>query len=74
MLCVDVKALYHPHMTFGTLIRQARFDKRMTQEQLAITTNLSRQTIMSIETGKDTRLSIALRIARVLDISLDSLK
>ncbi|MDP6561435.1 MAG: helix-turn-helix transcriptional regulator, partial [Candidatus Peribacteraceae bacterium] len=40
-------------------IRRLRFEKSMTQEELALRTGVSRQTIMSIERG-DTNPSVLL--------------
>ena len=42
-------------------IRRLRFDRSMTQEELALRTGVSRQTIMSIERG-DTNPSVLLAL------------
>ena len=49
-------------------IRRLRFERSMTQEELALRTGVSRQTIMSIERG-DTNPSVllAFKIASALD-------
>lgn len=49
-------------------IRRLRFERSMTQEELALRTGVSRQTIMSIERG-DTNPSVllAFKIAQALD-------
>lgn len=49
-------------------IRRLRFEKSMTQEELALRTGVSRQTIMSIERG-DTNPSVllAFKISSALD-------
>lgn len=49
-------------------IRRLRFEKSMTQEELALRTGVSRQTIMSIERG-DTNPSVllAFKIASALE-------
>ena len=48
-------------------IRRLRFDRNMTQEELALRTGVSRQTIMSIERG-DTNPSVllAFKVAQAL--------
>lgn len=50
-------------------IRRLRFERSMTQEELALRTGVSRQTIMSIERG-DTNPSVllALKISAVFGI------
>lgn len=49
-------------------IRRLRFEKSMTQEELALRTGVSRQTVMSIERG-DTNPSVllAFKIASALE-------
>lgn len=48
-------------------IRQLRFDRSMTQEELALRTGVSRQTIMSIERGKtNPSVLLALKISVAL--------
>ena len=46
----------------------------MTQEQLAEKVQCSRWSILAIEKGGDTSLTLALKIADALDLSLDSLR
>lgn len=49
-------------------IRRLRFDKNMTQEELALRTGVSRQTIMSIERGQtNPSVLLAFKIAAALD-------
>jgi putative transcriptional regulator len=49
-------------------IRKLRFDKSMTQEELALRTGVSRQTIMSIERGQtNPSVLLAYKIASALD-------
>lgn len=52
-------------------IRRLRFERSMTQEELALRTGVSRQTIMSIERG-DTNPSVllAFKIAFALEVSI----
>lgn len=52
-------------------IRKLRFDRRMTQEELAVRTGVSRQTIMSVERG-DTNPSVllAFKIAAALNVDI----
>jgi len=49
-------------------IRKLRFDRSMTQEELALRTGVSRQTIMSIERGQtNPSVLLAYKIAAALD-------
>ncbi len=49
-------------------IRKLRFDRNMTQEELALRTGVSRQTIMSIERGQtNPSVLLAYKIAAALD-------
>ncbi|PIR54536.1 transcriptional regulator [Candidatus Peregrinibacteria bacterium CG10_big_fil_rev_8_21_14_0_10_42_8] len=52
-------------------IRRLRFEKSMTQEELALRTGVSRQTIMSIERG-DTNPSVllAFKISAALEMPI----
>lgn len=52
-------------------IRRLRFEKSMTQEELALRTGVSRQTIMSIERG-DTNPSVllAFKIASAMEMPI----
>jgi len=43
-----------PSVILRNHIRRLRFEKNMTQEELALRTGVSRQTIMSIERGQTT--------------------
>lgn len=48
-------------------IRRLRFERNMTQEELALRVGVSRQTVMSIEQGRtNPSVLLALKIARVL--------
>lgn len=54
-------------------IRRLRFERSMTQEELALRTGVSRQTIMSIERGQtNPSVLLALKIASVFDVPLTS--
>jgi putative transcriptional regulator len=58
-------------MTIRNRIRVLRFEKRMTQEELAVRTGVSRQTIMSIENGHtNPSVLLAFKIARALDVPI----
>jgi len=53
-------------------IRRLRFDRNMTQEELALRTGVSRQTIMSIERGKtNPSVLLALKIATALGVGVE---
>ena len=55
-------------------IRRLRFEKHMTQEELALRAGVSRQTIMSIERGQtNPSILLALKIASALDTSVTSI-
>ncbi|MDD4319162.1 MAG: helix-turn-helix transcriptional regulator [Candidatus Peribacteraceae bacterium] len=52
-------------------IRRLRFEKNMTQEELALRTGVSRQTIMSIERGRtNPSVLLAYKIASALSVEL----
>ncbi len=52
-------------------IRRLRFERSMTQEELALRTGVSRQTIMSIERGRtNPSVLLAYKIARALGAEL----
>jgi putative transcriptional regulator len=52
-------------------IRRLRFDRNMTQEELALRTGVSRQTIMSIERGQtNPSVLLAYKIAAAFDVSI----
>ena len=58
-------------MTISNRIRILRFEKRMTQEELAVRTGVSRQTIMSIENGHtNPSVLLAFKIAKALDSTI----
>ena len=60
-------------MTIQNRIRVLRFEKRMTQEELAVRTGVSRQTIMSIENGNtNPSVLLAFKIAKALEVSIDN--
>lgn len=49
-------------------IRRLRFEKRMTQEELALRTGVSRQTVMSIERGQtNPSVLLAYKISSALE-------
>ncbi len=53
-------------------IRELRARDRLTQEELAIKTKVTRQTINAIENGKyDPTLPLAFRIARLFGMKVD---
>ena len=55
-------------------LNEVRTDHGMTQEVLAEKVGVSRQTIIAIEKGKYTpSVSLALRLARVFDLSVEDL-
>ena len=52
-------------------IRRLRFEKNVTQEELALRTSVSRQTIMSIERGQtNPSVLLAYKIAAAFDVSV----
>lgn len=52
-------------------IRRLRFERNMTQEELALRTGVSRQTIMSIERGRtNPSILLALKIASALGVGV----
>lgn len=52
-------------------IRRLRFERSMTQEELALRTGVSRQTIMSIERGRtNPSILLALKIAAALEVDV----
>ncbi|MEK7218858.1 MAG: helix-turn-helix transcriptional regulator [Patescibacteria group bacterium] len=52
-------------------IRRLRFDRNMTQEELALRTGVSRQTIMSIERGRtNPSVLLAYKISAALEAPL----
>jgi len=58
-------------MTMKNRIRVLRFEKRMTQEELAVRVGVSRQTIMSIENGNtNPSVLLAFKIALALDAGI----
>ena len=55
-------------------IRQLRKAMHLSQEDLAAKTDVSRQTINSIETGKfDPSLTLVFKLLKTLDVSLEEL-
>ncbi len=53
-------------------IRRLRFDRNMTQEELALRTGVSRQTIMSIERGRtNPSILLAYKIATALNVDVN---
>ena len=65
-----------PLFTMSTIvlrnaIRRLRFERSMTQEELALRTGVSRQTIMSIERGRtNPSVLLAYKIASALTVPL----
>lgn len=52
-------------------IRRLRFERNMTQEELALRVGVSRQTIMSIERGRtNPSILLALKISSALGVSV----
>ena len=59
-------------MIITNRIRVLRFEKRMTQEELAIRVGVSRQTIMSIENGHtNPSVLLAFKIAKALGMGIE---
>ena len=57
-----------PTAVLKNAIRRLRFDHNMTQEELALRTGVSRQTIMSIERGQtNPSVLLAFKIASALE-------
>jgi putative transcriptional regulator len=53
-------------------IRRLRFEKNMTQEELALRTGVSRQTIMSIERGRtNPSVLLAYKISSALGVDVN---
>ncbi len=53
-------------------IRMLRFQKKMTQEELALRVGVSRQTIMSIENGNtNPSILLAFKVAMALGVTLE---
>ena len=60
-----------PDVTLKNHIRRLRFEHNMTQEELALRTGVSRQTIMSIERGQtNPSVLLAYKIAAALGVSI----
>lgn len=59
----------------GYRIKELREAKKMTQEELAIKSEVSRGTICSLENGSDytTTTKTLMKIARALDVTVDQL-
>lgn len=57
-----------PEPVLKNTIRRLRFDRNMTQEELALRTGVSRQTIMSIERGQtNPSVLLAYKISAALE-------
>ena len=57
-----------PNASLKNAIRRLRFERNMTQEELALRTGVSRQTIMSIERGQtNPSVLLAFKISSALD-------
>ena len=60
-----------PDAILKNQIRRLRFEKNMTQEELALRTGVSRQTIMSIESAKtNPSVLLAYKIAAALGVDI----
>ena len=58
-----------PSLTLHNTIRRLRFERNMTQEELALRVGVSRQTIMSIEQARtNPSILLALSIAKALNV------
>jgi putative transcriptional regulator len=58
-------------MTLRNRIRNLRFERQMTQEELAVRVGVSRQTIMSIESGStNPSVLLAFKIAKALGVPI----
>lgn len=59
----------------GYKLREVREEKRMTQEELARKSGVSRPTIVAIESGevKDVKVSTLLKLANALNTSVSSI-
>ena len=69
---LEVFVFEHP-LVFTNSIRKLRFEKEeMTQEQLALSVGVTRQTIVALEAGKYLpSLQLAIRIARLFDRTVE---
>lgn len=55
-------------------LRELRLERKLTQQQLADALMVSRQTIISIETGKyDPSLPLAFKIAHFLEVNIENI-
>lgn len=60
-----------PTAQLKNAIRRLRFERNMTQEELALRTGVSRQTIMSIERGRtNPSVLLAYKIASALGVDI----
>ncbi|MGV0430650.1 helix-turn-helix domain-containing protein [Corynebacterium sp. LaCa117] len=57
----------------NNMLRTTRIRKGLTQSKLAESAGVSRQTIYAAEQGADLRLSVAKRVANVLQSTVDEL-
>lgn len=59
----------------GYKVKEAREEKRMTQEELAEKSGVSRPTIVAIESGKaeDVKISTLLKLAKALDTTVNEI-
>jgi putative transcriptional regulator len=55
-------------------VRELRLERGLTQEQLAALVDVSRRTIISIETGRfDPSLTLAIHLARTFEMPVEEL-
>ena len=63
-----------PDMTFAYALREARLEKKMTQEELGESVGITGKHIQQLESGRrKPSIKVQNRIVQVLDFSLDSM-
>lgn len=58
---------------FGNAVREKRENQRKAQETLSEEVGVTRNTISNIELGKETKLSVAVALAKTLNLSIDNI-
>lgn len=58
---------------FGDVVRRARHEAGMTQDDLAECAGLHRNSVGRVETGSDATLSVCVKLAKALALPSDSL-